>query len=217
MSSLKPISLSPHPDLYLILTSTHHPNSDIHLLLNRQAVCSLSRPLKKAYIAAVTHDRHYTYNGEKYICIKLEWWHREALIILLKVIHHHPDAFPKVEDVDFRTFWGIPATLDTLQIDLASWFTKYFEHWKHKRLEYGYEPWLVVGKVFGYDKDYAKLSARIIVEFTGWKDGKGMLKGPEGAKGLDGDGPLEMWTGWAPAGVMGELIFPFAKRHMKYI
>ncbi|EPS41770.1 hypothetical protein H072_4253 [Dactylellina haptotyla CBS 200.50] len=205
MATAKPLALAAKPDLYMILTSFHRPQPDIHLLLSQQIVCSLSRPLKKAYVTAVTHDRHIIFNDEKYICIKLDWWHRDSLIIILKAIHHHPEAFPDVNDMSFRVFWGIPATLDTLQIDLSAWFVRYFEHWKSRRLEYGYEPWLVVGKVFDYDEDYAKLSARIIVEFTGWKDGGGMLTGPKGTKGLETDGPLEMWEGWAPREVMGEV------------
>ncbi|EWC46676.1 hypothetical protein DRE_04163 [Drechslerella stenobrocha 248] len=207
MSGTKPLVLSLQPDLYLVLTSVHHPDADFHILVSRQNVCSVSRPLRKAFVAAVTHERKSFYNDEGYPCIKLEWWHRDALIIILKVLHHHPDAFPATEDLTFKTFWGIPATLDTLQIDLAQWFVGYFEYWKPKRLEYGYEPWLVVGRVFGCSDDYARLTAKIIVEFTGWTYGGGMLKGPPGKKALDGGETLEMWEGWAPRDVMGNIYF----------
>ncbi|KAJ6255976.1 hypothetical protein Dda_9269 [Drechslerella dactyloides] len=201
--SAKPIILSTEPDLYLIITSTHHPDADIHLLVNRANICTLSRPLRKAYVAAVTHDRKYSYGGERYVCIKLDWWHRDALVLILKVLHHCPDAFPDVQDVSFKTFWGIPATLDTLQIELAGWFVRYFEYWKPRRLTYGHEAWLVVGKVFGCSEGYARLTARIVVEFTGWRYGGGMLKGPA-AKAIDG-GQVEMWEGWAPSNVMDHM------------
>ncbi|KAF3903598.1 hypothetical protein AA313_de0203806 [Arthrobotrys entomopaga] len=148
--------------------------------------------------------KHHRNGNALRSAMKLDWWHSDALVIILKVIHHHPNAFPDVEKLDFRTFWGIPATLDTLQIDLSRWFVRYFEHWKPKRLEYGYEPWLIVGKVFDCDEDYARLNAKIIVEFTGWRDDEGWLKGPEGAKMLDSDEQLKMWEGWAPKDIMGE-------------
>ncbi|KAK6330361.1 hypothetical protein TWF696_003457 [Orbilia brochopaga] len=198
-----PIILSTDPDLYIIITSSDAPDTQTHLLANRSNICTLSRPFRKAYIAAITHGRKYSYDGESYPCIKLEWWHHNSLVIILKVLHHRPDAFPDVREMTFKTFWGIPATLDTLQIDLAGWFVRYFDHWKPMRLEYGHEAWLVAAKVFGCSEDYAKLNARIIVEFTGWDRGGGILKGPTG-KREDGR-RVEMWEGWAPANVMDHM------------
>ncbi|KAK6495074.1 hypothetical protein TWF481_003101 [Arthrobotrys musiformis] len=165
-----------------------------YIWVSHHSIISASEPLRERFEdPAYTSQVQVTPSGVHLYFVSLVWFHTEALVILLKVLGHVPGAFPNPSEMDFTTFWQLAAALEHFEIEFVDWFDPYYRHWRGKKLEPGYEGWLVAGRVFQDKEGYARLVAMVILEFTGWDDGEGRLclKGPEWRKGPDG-GEVEL-------------------------
>ncbi|KAF3176785.1 hypothetical protein TWF751_003108 [Orbilia oligospora] len=188
--------ITPNPDTCLLVTSVTRMR--VKIWIHKSSVMHTSPVLanyctSSSFVSTVKHSP----TSEPINYVSIIWYHIDALILLLKVLNHVPTAFPKPEGLSFETFWQLCATMEYFEVNLLPWFDVYYRHFKEKMMEDGYEGWLVAGKVFGDKEGYAKLVARIILEFKGWEwtgTKKVILEGPRRV-GPDEEKVelLEMW------------------------
>ncbi|KAK6498216.1 hypothetical protein TWF506_004456 [Arthrobotrys conoides] len=195
--------VSSNPDTCLLVTSCTRP--EVRFWVHKSSIKTTSPVLKEYFDSTCLTQKVQAFpGGKKLYFISVIWYHVEALHLLLKVLNHVPNAFPQPQDLSFTTFWQLAATLEYFEIDLIEWFRVYYHYFKEKKMHDGFEGWLVAGRVFGDKEGYAKLSARIILEFTGWEREEMILHGPEGRLGPDGE-KVELWSRWGPKNVFDHM------------
>ncbi|KAF3253011.1 hypothetical protein TWF192_004296 [Orbilia oligospora] len=190
--------ITPNPDTCLLVTSVTRMR--VKIWIHKSSVMHTSPVLanyctSSSFVGTVKHSP----TSEPINYVSIIWYHIDALVLLLKVLNHVPTAFPKPEDLSFETFWQLCATMEYFQVNLLPWFDVYYRHFKEKMMEDGYEGWLIAGKVFGDKEGYAKLVARIILEFKGWEwtgTKRVILEGPRRV-GPDEE-KVELWEMWGP-------------------
>ncbi|KAK6347440.1 hypothetical protein TWF718_005281 [Orbilia javanica] len=193
--------VSQTPDTCLLVTCHGRPRAQIWV---HQYSITTTSPIFRAYFNdpnIVTKVQTGPTGQPRYV-IPIVWQHVDALLLLLKILNHVPTAFPSPSDLPFATFWQVCLTLQHFEINLVPWFEDYYRYWRGRKMEDGFEQWLVVGKVFEDKEGYARLVARVILEFKGWEgqewDNKVTLVGPEGRKGPDGE-ELKVYERWGPS------------------
>ncbi|KAK6338144.1 hypothetical protein TWF696_001615 [Orbilia brochopaga] len=133
------------------------------------------------------------YAGKECLTITLEDDDPEALRIVFNLLHLNKKPLPAIKKLSWNTMREIAAIWDKYDISnliRPPWVT----HFQTKMLSFGYEDWLLVGRVFNEERDYAKLTALLVIELAEAKP-KGKVTRLEHTAFFRAESPvdLSMW------------------------